>query len=455
MKKLAEEQSINLRELVLTILMEVLENNQYSSAVINNTLKKYQFLEKQERAFLSRLSVGVIERMIELDYILNQFSSVKVKKMKPVIRNILRMGVYQILFMDQVPDSAACNEAVKLAKKKGFHSLGGFVNGVLRTISRNPDKIKYPNEKEDETAYLSITYSMPDWILKNWLLEYNEDVVQCMAEASLQDKKVTIRCNLAKTTPEELKELLKKDDISVEDGAYLSYAVKIFGYNYMNRIKAFTEGYFQVQDESSMLVAQVAGIKENNYVIDVCAAPGGKSLHAAELLKGTGKVSARDLTEYKVSLIKENIERLGYKNIEAMVQDAMELRSEDINKADVVFADLPCSGLGVIAKKPDIKYKITPEQMESLAKLQRDILSVVHQYVKKDGILIYSTCTVNKKENLDNVRWLENEYGFVLDSLDPYLPEELQESSTKEGYLQLLQGIHETDGFFIARLRKI
>jgi 16S rRNA (cytosine967-C5)-methyltransferase len=178
-------------------------------------------------------------------------------------------------------------------------------------------------------------------------------------------------------------------------------------------------------------------------------------LHAAELLKGTGKVSARDLTEYKVDLIRENIARLGYKNIEAKVWDALELCQEDIGKADIVFADLPCSGLGVIAKKPDIKYKITEEQMKSLSQLQKDILRVVQQYIKKDGILIYSTCTINNKENIDNVRWLEKEYGFRLDSMDPYLPEELRETSTKEGYLQLLQGIHDTDGFFIARLRKL
>jgi ribosomal RNA small subunit methyltransferase RsmB len=456
MKTKTEEGTVNIRELVLSILSEVLDNNQYCSTVIRNTLNKYQYLEKQERAFLTRLSTGVIERQIELDYIVNQFSNVKVKKMKPVIRNILRMGVYQILYMEQVPDSAACNEAVKLAKKKGFHNLSGFVNGVLRNIGRNLDKVSYPDENGDPVTYLSVTFSIPEWILKNWLKEYNEDVVRCMAEASLADKNTTIRCNLSKVTLENLKQKLQEQDVVVENGTYLPYALNISGYNYMNRIAAFTEGYFQVQDESSMLVAQTAGIKKDDYIIDVCAAPGGKSLHAAELLQGSGKVVARDLTDYKVSLIRENIERLGYtNNIEAEVWDALTLRKEDIEKADIVFADLPCSGLGVIAKKPDIKYKVTPEQMEELAQLQRNILAVVHQYVKKDGILMYSTCTVNKKENLENVRWLEKEYGFKLDSLDPYLPEDLRERSTEEGYLQLIQGIHETDGFFIARLRRV
>jgi 16S rRNA (cytosine967-C5)-methyltransferase len=449
-----EGKSLNIRELVLGILIEVLENNQYSSGVIHNTLVKYQYLEKQDRAFLSRLSEGTIERKIELDYILNQVSKVKVNKMKPVIRNILRMGVYQVKYMEQVPDSAACNEAVKLAKKKGFHNLTGFVNGVLRNTSRNILEMTYPSEEKEPVKYLSVTSSTPGWIIEMWLKSYDYITVKRILLASLEDKKTTIRCNLNKTTVVDLKEKIQQDEVEVVNGSYLPYAIKISNYNYINKIPGFLDGAFQVQDESSMLVAEAAGIEENNFIIDVCAAPGGKSLHGGEKLGDTGKVSARDISEYKISLIDENIKRSGLKNIHTKIWDALELDKESIGKADVVFADLPCSGLGVIGKKSDIKYKITMENCEELARLQRDILSVVQQYVKTGGVLIYSTCTINDKENLDNAHWFEKEFDFHMESMDEFLPVLLQQSTTKKGYLQMLPGIHKTDGFFLAKFRK-
>lgn len=442
-----------IRELVLTILVDVIENNEYSHQVINNTLKKYQYLEKQDRAFLSRLAEGTIERLLHLDYVLDQFSSVKVKKMKPVIRNILRMGVYQILFMDSVPVSAACNEAVKLAEKKGFKNLKGFVNGVLRNISRNKENINYPDESKAPVKYLSVMYSTPEWIINNWLADYEYSFVKKMLEASFKERQVSIRCNLTKTDPEKLKQELIENGITVENSPFLPYAFRISDINYMNQIPAFSKGLFQVQDESSMFVAEVAGIQKDNIVIDVCAAPGGKSLHAADKLMSTGLVISRDLTEYKVSLIEENIHRLAYGNVKTEVFDALTIDKDSIGKADVVFADLPCSGLGVLGKKTDIKYKMTTEKQKDLVKLQRDILDIVWQYVKKGGVLIYSTCTINKEENLDNVKWFTDKYNFSLESLDDYLPNDLRSKTTKEGYLQFLPGIHDTDGFFVARLR--
>lgn len=443
-----------IRELVLGILLDVLEDNQYSHQVINQTLKKYQYLDKQDRAFLTRLAEGTIEQLLHLDYVLDQFSNVKVVKMKPVIRNILRMGVYQILFMDSVPVSAACNEAVKLAEKKGFGGLKGFVNGVLRGISRNKEKIKYPKEEKDPVKYLSVMYSTPEWIIKNWLSEYDDTIVKRILEDSMKERQVSIRCNLTKTDPLKLKEILTKDGITPEASPYLPYALRISGINYMNDIKSFREGLFQVQDESSMFVAETAGIQKGNIVMDVCAAPGGKSLHAADKLNSTGLVIAKDLTEYKLALMEENIHRLAYSNIKAEICDALILNPDNIGMADVVFADLPCSGLGVIGKKTDIKYKMTPEKQKELARLQRDILEVVCQYVKCGGVLIYSTCTINKDENLDNVKWFLDKYNFSLESIDEYLPESLRSNTTKEGYLQFLPGIHNTDGFFLAKLRK-
>lgn len=444
---------VNIRQLSLEILMKVLEEKEYSSVVIPQVLNVYQYLEKQERAFLTRLCEGTIERMLELDYVINEFSKVKVKKMKPVIRNILRMGVYQLMYMKQVPASAACNEAVKLAKKKGFQNLKGFVNGVLRNISRNLDNISYPDKEKQPFLYLSVTYSMPEWIVKLWVAQYGMEQAERMLQAGFTDRPTTIRCNLQKNSVKQLREELEQAGVTVESGAYVDSALRISGYDYLQKLKAFQEGKFTVQDESSMLVGLVADIKPDQTVVDVCAAPGGKSLHAADLLKGTGMVSSRDVSERKVEKIEENCRRLGYTNMDMKVWDAREWDKEYIEKADVVIADLPCSGLGVIGKKNDIKYKTNSDSIKELAALQREILRTVVSYIKPGGTLIYSTCTVDEQENEQNMRWIERELGLRLDSMDPYLPDSLKSSTTKDGYLQLLPGVHKTDGFFLCRFK--
>lgn len=449
-----DKMKLNMRELSLTILTEVFEQDSYSNVAIHNTLLKYQYLDKQDRAFLSRLTEGVIERVIELDFVINEFSKVKTKKMKAPIRNILRMGVYQILYMDQVPDSAACNEAVKLAQQKGFFNLKGFVNGVLRTISREKKNIQWPDRESKPIEYLSVVYSCPEWIINLWLTEYTFEQVEEILKSFLHEKKTTIRCNQNKIAVEELKLKLLKENITVEDGEYLPFTLKISDYNYLKKIKAFQEGLFQVQDESSMMVAHVAGIKQNDKIIDLCAAPGGKATHAAELLKGSGIVLARDVSEEKVSLIRENAKRLGLSNLKAEVKDALNYQEEEKETADIVFADLPCSGLGVIGKKADIKYKTKKEDIVQLQKLQKEILKVAEAYVKPGGILMYSTCTINSIENLDNIKWLTKCYNFELEAFDTYLKEAENMETSKLGYLQFLPGIHPTDGFFIAKLRK-
>jgi 16S rRNA (cytosine967-C5)-methyltransferase len=450
---------IDIRELALTILLEISEEGGFSHIALNQALTKYQYLPKQDRAFLSRLTEGTVERMIELDYMINQFSKIKVKKMKPVIRNILRMGAYQIKYMDQVPVSAACNEAVKLAEKKKFHDLKGFVNGVLRTISRELGNVNYPNKKNQPIQYLSVVYSMPEWIITNWLKELDFDTIEAMLKASFEQTATTIRCNTCKISVEDFKKMLNEQKVTVHPGAYVKEALRIADYDSISRLQGYQEGYFQVQDESSMLVAYAADVREGEVILDVCAAPGGKSLHLAQLLNGTGKVIACDLTESKVELIEENRKRLGFENVEPRVQNALELNEEFIEMADIVIADLPCSGLGIIGKKNDNKYKTTPDKQQELAKLQKDILTVVQQYVKKGGTLIYSTCTINQEENLRNVEWFTNNFDFVLEPLNNYLPlpfqkRERKDSTIKEGYINLIPGIHEADGFFIARLKR-
>lgn len=436
------------REIALDIVMEITVGGNFSHKVLKKALGDYQYLEKYDRAFIQRLCEGTIERLITLDYIINQSSKIKVNKMKPLIRNLLRISVYQIKYMDNVPDSAICNEAVKLAKKRGFTNLSGFVNGVLRNIIREPEKSVLPDD-------LSIVYSVPEWLVNELLTQYNRETVKNIFEASLHESETSIRLDTNKASKEELNDMLKEENITVKNGNYLPYAFKITNYNYLTEVGPFKKGYIQVQDESSMLVGQICGVKPNDYVIDVCAAPGGKTLHIASILNGTGHVSSRDVSEYKINMIRENISRLGYENISTKVFDALTLDEESIEKADIVIADLPCSGLGVIGKKPDIKYNMTKEKLDNLVILQQDMLKVISRYVKKGGTLIYSTCTINQMENIKNVEWfLNSNDDFTLENIDEYIPETLQCESTKKGYLQLIPGIHDTDGFFIARLRR-
>lgn len=444
--------AINEREIVLEVLLEITEHGMYSHIVLRDVLNKYQYLEKKERSFITRVTEGTLEHMMEIDYILDQFSKVKVKKMKPVIRNIMRSAVYQMKYMDSVPVSAACNEAVKLAVRKGFGSLRGFVNGVLRNVARNLDQIEYPTES---LKRLSIQYSMPEWILNLWLKAYDSDVVEQMLQAFQRETPLTIRCNLRMVTPKQLKEHLEAEGVTVKVHPYLEYAFHISGFDYLGDLESFQNGEFSVQDISSMLVSELAGPKEGDYVIDVCAAPGGKSLHMAEKLNGSGHVEARDLTEYKVGLIQENIERTGLSNVEAVQQDALIFDETSVGKADIVLADLPCSGLGVLAKKTDLKYKATKEGADSLAKLQREMLKNVQSYVKDEGKLVYSTCTINPAENMDNVHWFLNEYPeFELIDIHGSLCEELQKDVKENGCIQLLPGVHQSDGFFLACMKK-
>lgn len=453
---------MNARDIVLTMCLKINEDKLPSHVVINETLKNYKDLSKQDRAFISRLCLGVLEHKQRLDYDLERFSKIKVKKMKPVVRNVLRIAAYQIEFMEQIPDSAACDEAVKLVKKRGLSGLSGFVNGILRNLSREFQKTKgFDVSKMNEIDRLSYQYSMPKELVEFWVKSFHREQVEEMLQAFLEPKDTSIRVNESKISISELVDNLVKEGVEVRDGSYLTNAKRISSYNSLTALESFRKGYFQVQDESSMMVGQIAGIKAGDYIIDVCAAPGGKTLHAAELLlkaggeKNPGHVDARDKTEKKVSLIGQNLERIGYLNVSVKVFDALELDESVHEKADIILADLPCSGLGVIGKKPDIKYNMTKEMMSELAKLQREILSVVVSYLKPGGVLIYSTCTINPEENEENVRFITDTLKLQPESLDIYLPEKLQCETSKQGYLQLLPNKTGVDGFFISRFRKV
>ena len=439
--------NINLRNKVLNMLLEI-DDKKQSHIVLKETLDSLKHLEKNQRAFVTRLFRGTIERQIELDYIIDAFSKTPTGKMKKVIKYILRMSVYQLKYMDSVPVSAVCNEAVKLTVKRKFNGLKGFVNGVLRNIANNINSVEYP---KNEMEMLSVKYSVPQWIIDMWNEQYGNEQTVKMLSGIYSRTETTVRCNESKAPVEDIIKSLKYADVEVKKSEIYDKALFISNYNSLTDLDVFNSGMITVQDLSSMMVGLAANPKEGDYVIDVCAAPGGKTLHISEMMNRTGTVEARDLTKYKVNLINDNIKRLGNKNIITKVMDATVMDEKSIEKADIVIADLPCSGLGVINKKSDIKYNVSKEQILELVKLQRKILTVVSKYVKKGGTLIFSTCTVNKYENDENVEWIEKNLPFKPLSLGENFPEI---TDRRKNHVQIFTGDYGMDGFFISKFIK-
>lgn len=443
------------REVVLDILLELSKGNEYSNILIAAVLDKYDYLDGREKAFIKRTSEGTIERRIQIDYVLDKFSKVPVKKMKPLIRELLRMSVYQILFMENIPDAAVCNEAVKLAKKRGFQSLRGYVNGVLRAVARGREQIAYPDKDTAYYEYLSVCYSMPVWLVEHFSHTYGDEQCEKILEAFQQRGAVSLRLQETLTAGERetLIEAWRRAGTWVCENPYLPYAVTVRKTDGIRSLAGYQEGAFAVQDVSSMLVVEAAGIKPGDTVIDVCAAPGGKALHAAAKLMGTGQVIACDVTEYKTAKIEESRARMGMVNVSVRVQDARITDKTLIGLADVLIADVPCSGLGVIGKKQDIKYRVSRQSMEEVVALQREIIDNVVQYLKPEGIMMYSTCTMNPAENEEMTEWICRTYDMETVSMTQAMPEELH-GQAKRGYVQLLPGVHGTDGFFMAKLRR-
>ena len=452
---------VNTREILLSVLMEYDKGDNRKMSLLKDTLNKYDYLETRDKAFIKRVTDGCLERNIQIDYILDFFSKTPVKKMQPLIRSLMRMSVYQIMFMDSVPDSAACNEAVKLAAKHKFTGLKGFVNGVLRNISRNKEKIEYPSKEQNNGVdYLSVVYSVPVWLCKMWLKEYGFERTEDMLKFFLTARPTTIR--VTKGLPEscEMDELVKRledSGVVVKKNSLLPYALELEKTDNIAFLSGFDKGQYAVQDVSSMLVTEIADPKAGQTVVDVCAAPGGKTLHAAERVGAEGKIISRDLSERKCDLIRDNAERLGLTNIVLQVHDAR-IHDEALNEqSDILYLDVPCSGLGILGRKNDIKFNVKPSGLEDLTHLQWEIVKASWDYVKKGGYLIYSTCTVNRAENEDMVRRICEELPFEPVDITDKLPKKIQDSLDKNkgtGYIQLIPGEYGTDGFFIAKLRR-
>lgn len=436
------------RRIVLEILESTRDSGEKLGVFLRNVLNKYDYMEPRDKAFIKYLTEGVVSMRIRLDYVISKYANVK-GRIKPIIRDILRMGIYQIMYMDSVPDSAACNESVNLAIDRGQGALKGFVNGVLRNISRDKDNIKWPEDN-------SVLYSVPQWICERIENDYDKTIATTILSKSLEPSPIIIRLreNLSDSVKEQVLSELEKAGHNPTVHPYLSYAYYIDNVSGMDSVPGFADGYITVQDVSSQLLIELAGIKPGDKIIDMCAAPGGKSIHAADKAGNQGCVDARDLTYNKTDLIEENLERMDVNNVVTHCMDATILDEQSIDTADVVICDVPCSGLGVMGRKSDIKYHVSSEDVTSLAELARAIISNGCQYLKSGGTLMFSTCTILKEENENNRQWIINNLPLEPVSIEEMLPDELKGSTGNDGYMQLLQGVHQCDGFYITKFRK-
>ncbi len=448
---------INPRNLVLTTLEHIEKDDAYSNMAIKEALDGHPDMDARDKALFKRLTEGCVERQIELDYIIGLNSKVKFNKIKSVIKYILRMGIYQILYMDAIPDSAACNECVKLASKRGLGNLKGFVNGILRSVTRQKGTgIPYPDKENARLDYLSVKYSFPQWIISMWDKNLGEDLTEKLLESYLNTRKVSVR-----VTGSGMERI--RDNADFVNTDLLPMAYEGASGVVVSSSEEFKEGLVTIQDISSMLAVLCAGIHSGDTVLDVCAAPGGKTIFAAELAGNEGRVMGFDISEKKIPVMNAGKSRMHADNVKFAVGDATRINENLIEKGDVVICDVPCSGLGVIGKKRDIKYKASPDRIKDLVPVQSKILDTACQYVKPGGVLLYSTCTIVPEENELQVKnFLKNHPEFETDCLTEFVPDKLKSRLQKNGVdfgpdsyeLQLLPVYGDMDGFYMARLKK-
>ena len=439
----------NARELALQTLTDILIDGAYSNHALSEQIEKNE-LTVQDKNFMTELVYGTLQHEQLLNLYVTPFFNGKVKAW---VRILIQMTLYQMLFLDSVPEHAAISEAVKIAKKRGGQFNGKLVNAILRKMTRTPlpslDTIK------DEADRLAVETSHPLWLIKLWSKQFGWEKTIQMARANNERVNVTIRVNGVRGTREELKQKLESEGITCEYGNLSQDALVILKGNVI-KTKAFEQGWFYVQDESSMLVARALKPKHHSKVLDTCSAPGGKTTHVAELMRQTGTVYAHDVYEHKIKLIEDNVKRLGLTNVVATLQDATTLNERyESDSFDAVLVDAPCSGLGILRRHPEVKITKQPSDLDEIMMIQKKILNTVAPLVKVGGTLVYSTCTVNRKENDKMVeQFLAQHPEYELDAtLVNRLPEVLHEQ-TKKGMVQLFPGDYQTDGFFIACLKR-
>lgn len=441
------------RSAALECLMAVTDEGKFSHLVLNAAREKYAWFPEEEKALLSRLVHGTLEYLFQIDVILNRYSTVRVRKMKPVVRGVLRMSVYQLLYLDRIPPRAVIYEAVKLTEQRGLRGLKGFVNAVLRSISAHREELR---EEIRESGDLSFRYSCPEWIAKKLVQEIGPENAAEALRLSLEPETMYLRM-LHGRKPEE--------DASFRESPFCAGMFPVPPEKVREAAQLVSEGAAYAQDLSSAIAVGAAAPKAGETVFDLCASPGGKSIAAADRMSGSGIVRSFDLTEGKAARIRENAERTGFGGmIRVGISDASVLREDFAEKADLVIADLPCSGLGVLGRKPDLKLRLREEDIEVLSALQRKILGCAASYVKRGGRLLFCTCTVSRAENEENRSWFLREhpefYAPDLREEGDFRMKALEQALTgfsdtlSEGYLQILPQMFHSDGFFFALFRK-
>lgn len=438
----------NPRQVALEILVDVHKNNAYSNLAINKTIKKYRI---EETGFIREIVYGVIENQIYLDYIIGKLVKTGLKKLKAEVLIILRMGLYQIIFLDNTPPYAVVNESVKLTKKSSYRHVG-FVNAVLRNYERSREDIQLPDKKKETVQYLSVKYSYEPWLVKEWIKTFGANFTEDLLSAGNSTPELTIRVNALKTDVDFITQELESLNVKVSKGKYIKDALIVKGSNIIDNNKWYDSGYYQVQDESSMLAVRALDPQPNDLMIDICSAPGGKTIYAAERMENKGKIIARDIHAHKLELLNNRAQKHGIDIIETQVFDGTDYDSSLSEKADKVLVDVPCTGFGVIRRKPEIKYNRSKEDSKELAKIQYQILENASKYVKNKGTLVYSTCTLSEHENMEVVKkFLKHYSDFEINQLEK---EPFNNLDNDEGSIQLFPNLNGTDGFFICKLKK-
>lgn len=420
----------NPRKAAVKALLKVENDSAYSNIALNAVLRE-SGLENADRAFASAVFYGVLDRRITIDFVLSKFIKTPLKKVAPFTLEVLRSAVYQIMFMDKVPDSAAVNEAVKLIKSSKENRNAGFANAVLRNVLRSEITLPQGNDPHS----LSVKYSCPEWIINSFITDYGADTAEELLKESLKPAPVIIRVNTLKTDTDTLKTELEKREIPTDTAETENALILKKGIDAAD-FDLYKMGYFYAEDLSSQTAVSVLNPQKGERVLDMCAAPGGKSFTMALLMENVGEIVSCDLYEQRVGLIESGAERLGIDIIKPMTADASRY-NEDLGKFDCILCDVPCSGLGVLRRKPDIKYK--PENdFAELEALQHKILENAARYLKKGGRILYSTCTLRRAENEKLVNSFIMEYnGFRKMYEHTYLPH-----------------IDKTDGFYCALIVK-
>lgn len=435
------------RQVAFEALLKIHRDGAYSNLVVDSLLKENPDLDERDKSFVCNLVYGTLDRRILIDYNLGLYLNQPVKKLKPELHTILRMGTYQLLFMDKVPSRAAVNESVNLAKVNKSSFAASLVNAVLRRVSDNG--VRLPEGGETDPSYLAIKYSCPEWIISLWIDAYGAENAIALAEKALEAAPIVIRVNTTRTTADELIWKLAEEGVVCEKSDKIPDALIVSNTGSVEELEAYKEGLFHAQDIASQYCCAALDAQPGETVFDLCSAPGGKTFTTAERMNNTGVVRAFDVYQSRVELIRNGAQRLGLDNVYSYLSDAA-IFNENYGMADRVLCDVPCSGLGIIRRKPEIRFK-NQSEINSLPEIQYRILCNATKYLKDGGRLVYSTCTLNPKENSEVCdRFLEEHPEFTAVKV----LEDLPRFSGEEKYLTLMPHIHSTDGFFIAAFCK-